>query len=515
MAYICYYALGINNQIILLILILPWSMHKYDVAVIGCGIAGMATAMRLQAAGKSTLILEAHGQPGGCAGFFTKKGFSFDVGATTLVDFAPEGIGGQFLASVGLEMIASEVLDYQLWLPGKTLHLYRDINKWHKERAEKLGNTSAHQAFWALMDKLARVFWQASRNGIKLPLQSAKDVLNAAKAIGIRNLSLASFLNYTVADVLKKYGLENDRELKAVLSMLVEDTVNSTLDEAPLINAALGITIRGAGLYRANGGMKAFWMHLVNHYKNSGGKLLAGHKVEQLSNFDGEYCLHTRKGNFYARQVVSAIPAENTMAIVSSDIKSVLGGYVKRDRNSYESAVVVFLGVPEAEVTCQELTHHQVFVDYNAPLGNGNNMFISVSAPGDINSAPQGCRSVMISTHCKVADWANLTAEEYQCKKEIIGKHLLNLARRVYPELGSNAVVYEVGTPHTYEKFTGRVNGTVGGVRQSLSNSNFKAMPHDIGIKNFRMVGDTTWPGLGTVACILGSKIVAQQLLNN
>jgi phytoene dehydrogenase-like protein len=58
------------------------------------------------------------------------------------------------------------------------------------------------------------------------------------------------------------------------------------------------------------------------------------------------------------------------------------------------------------------------------------------------------------------------------------------------------------------------VDGTVGGVRQNLHNANFKAMPHNIGIKDFRMVGDTSWPGLGTVACILGSKIVAKQLLN-
>jgi phytoene dehydrogenase-like protein len=33
----------------------------YDVAVIGGGMAGMATAARLQARGLSTLVLEAHG----------------------------------------------------------------------------------------------------------------------------------------------------------------------------------------------------------------------------------------------------------------------------------------------------------------------------------------------------------------------------------------------------------------------------------------------------------------------
>ncbi|MCA8938661.1 MAG: FAD-dependent oxidoreductase, partial [Planctomycetes bacterium] len=66
----------------------------YDVAILGAGIAGMASAARLQARGLSTIVLEAHAYPGGCAGYFTREGFSFDVGATTLVDFEPEGVGG-------------------------------------------------------------------------------------------------------------------------------------------------------------------------------------------------------------------------------------------------------------------------------------------------------------------------------------------------------------------------------------------------------------------------------------
>src|SRR6266702_6702082 len=53
----------------------------YDVGVVGGGIAGIATAARLQAQGLSTVVFEAHGQPGGCAGFFRRSGFAFDVGA--------------------------------------------------------------------------------------------------------------------------------------------------------------------------------------------------------------------------------------------------------------------------------------------------------------------------------------------------------------------------------------------------------------------------------------------------
>src|SRR5437762_6655519 len=40
------------------------------------------------------------------------------------------------------------------------------------------------------------------------------------------------------------------------------------------------------------------------------------------------------------------------------------------------------------------------------------------------------------------------------------------------------------------------------GIRLTLHNSNQHAVPHDIGVTGFWLAGDTTWPGLGTVACV-------------
>jgi len=110
---------------------------------------------------------------------------------------------------------------------------------------------------------------------------------------------------------------------------------------------------------------------------------------------------------------------------------------------------VVFLGVPEDEVAGQRLTHHQLLQDYDQPLGDGNNMFVSVSAPGDTVSAPSGHRAVMISTHTDLAQWTGLDESEYALRKKVIGERLIGYARRVYPTLGDRAVVVDVGTPRT------------------------------------------------------------------
>jgi phytoene dehydrogenase-like protein len=140
-------------------------------------------------------------------------------------------------------------------------------------------------------------------------------------------------------------------------------------------------------------------------------------------------------------------------------------------------------------------------------------MFVSVSASGDAESAPSGHRAVMISTHCELADWEGLDPKAYQARKAEIGTRLIGLARRVYPNLGARALVYEVATPRTYERFTRRPRGAVGGTRLGLGNSNQNAVPYDIGVPGFWLVGDTTWPGLGTVACVLGSRLVAEGFL--
>lgn len=485
-----------------------------DVGVIGAGIAGMATAARLQARGRSTIVLEAHGQPGGCAGFFRRRGFAFDVGATTLVDFETEGVGGELLESIGLTNLPAEQLPgYVAWLPDRKVTLHRQSNLWANERLQAFGQSRKYQRFWKFLDQLTNVFWQASRKGVKLPIQNFRDARKALACLGLRHLPLLRYLRWTMLDALKSYGLHHDKALCGLLSMLLEDTVHAKLEDAPLINGTLGISIRGAGLTRTVGGMYGFWRRFRTHYQRMGGNLRVGCPVSRIDPLTGQqsgYRIHTRRGSFDVKQVVAAVPIALTAKLAPTIMARKLDPYLQRDAKAQGGAIVVFLGVPDDEVANQRFTHHQLLQSYDQPLGNGNNMFISVSAKGDEESAPLGHRAVMISTHCELAEWEQLTELEYRQQKAKIGNHLLHLARRVYPQLGENAQMNEIASPCTYERFTHRPRGAVGGVRQTLHNSNQRAVPHDIGIPGFWLVGDTTWPGLGTVACVLGSRIVAE-----
>jgi C-3',4' desaturase CrtD len=490
----------------------------YDVAVIGAGIAGMATAARLQARGLATVVFESHGQPGGCAGFFRRKGFAFDVGATTLVDFEPGGVGGDLLTEIGMPALDGESLPgYVAWLPDRTVTLHRDPAAWADERLRTLGDTPAHQRFWRWMDHLATVFWKASRDGVELPIRGIRGAARALRALGLSNVLLIRYLRWTVGDALRSCGLRGDQPLAGLLGMLLEDTVHARIDDAPLINGALGMTIRGAGLTRPRGGMYGFWRRFTEHYRSLGGCLRVGCPVRQVERRPAcagcGFRIQTRRGCYHAAQVVSALPIALTTRLAPPEVAEVLRPYLWRDASAQGGAAVVFLGVPEVEVAGQSFTHHQLLQDYDRPLGTGNNMFISVSAKGDCESAPPGHRAVMISTHCDLEDWEGLSPEEYSRRKVRLGERLVSLVRCVYPELGHGALVWEVATPRTYERFTSRPRGTVGGIRQTLGNANQNSVPHDIGVPGFWLAGDTTWPGLGTVACVLGSRIVADKVL--
>jgi phytoene dehydrogenase-like protein len=463
---------------------------RFDVAVLGGGIAGMATAGRLQAQGLSTVVIERHGNIGGCAGFFRTRGFAFDVGATTLVDFEAVGAGGELLDAMGLDVPLEPLPGYVAWLPDRTIRLHRDMARWREERASALGDSPQHRALFALLDELASVFWNAARRGLTLPIRSVRDLANVAACIPPRHWPLARYLDATLGDTLARFALAGDTVLVGLLGMLVEDTVHATVAEAPLVNAALGITIRGAGLCRARGGMRGFFSRFATRYRELGGVLQVGTRVERVLGEAGRYQVETSRGLVVASQVVSALPLEIASRVAPAEVDRALAPYLDRDRSRRGGALVMFLGVPEGEVSDHAWNHHQLLIE----------------------SAPAGHRAVMISTHCELDEWRALSTDAYAEKKRALGERLLGYARRVYPRLGEQAIVRSLGTPRSYERYTGRPDGAVGGARLGVGNANQNAVPHDIGVPGFFLVGDGTWPGLGTVAACLASRDVAQRV---
>ena len=170
---------------------------------------------------------------------------------------------------------------------------------------------------------------------------------------------------------------------------------------------------------------------------------------------------------------------------------------------------MAYLGVDE-EVIEDEVDHHQVIVDPAKPLGEGNSIFVSISPKWDRSRAPHGQRAITISTHTRVADWYALAENEaaFEERKQMYLERLIDAAAMALPKLKSHIRLAMPGTPLTFERFTHRVNGMVGGFPQKSLWAGWAPRID----RAMWLVGDSVFPGQSTAGVTLGALRVAREI---
>ena len=95
---------------------------QYDVVVIGAGNGGLVAAATCAKAGLSTLLIEKHNIPGGCATSFRRGRFEFEVSLHELCDYGPEDDKGdvrKLLEGLGANVQWLKVPDlFRVIVPG-------------------------------------------------------------------------------------------------------------------------------------------------------------------------------------------------------------------------------------------------------------------------------------------------------------------------------------------------------------------------------------------------------------
>ena len=113
--------------------------------------------------------------------------------------------------------------------------------------------------------------------------------------------------------------------------------------------------------------------------------------------------------------------------------------------------------------------------------------------PGTRAAAPASRRAVTISTHTNLAPWWELFDTDraaYEARKAAYAERLLHAAERALPSLRAAADLVLPGTPVTFQRFTRRAWGWVGGFPQT---NLFRAWgPRLAG--GLWMVGDSIFP---------------------
>jgi phytoene dehydrogenase-like protein len=171
---------------------------------------------------------------------------------------------------------------------------------------------------------------------------------------------------------------------------------------------------------------------------------------------------------------------------------------------------MVYVGLDGSAIPADFPLHHQVVVQ--EPLAEGNTVFLSLSPDWDGGRAPAGQRALTLSTHTRLEPWWDLYENDrsaYEACKDAYIARMLAAAELALPRVRDAAALILPGTPISFQRFTRRDWGWVGGFPQT---SLFRAWGPRLA-PGMWMVGDSIFPGQSTAAVALGGLRVAGALL--
>ncbi len=473
---------------------------KARIVIAGAGIGGVAAGALLARRGYQVTLLEAQAAPGGCAATFERQGFRFDAGATVGCGFHPKGP----LALLGDELDIAWPL-----MPCPVAWEYRCGDRvFHlsHSRSEILSVFPASRSFWQEQDRLASLLWSVSGESMPWPPSGIGDYRElAATAFGKLSLSasLAGFAGKTALQWMAMYGLDRDSDFVRFIDAQLLISVQTTAREANALFAAIALDLPVKGTHRVTGGIGRVAELLAASVEGDGGSVLYGRRVSRMEHRnDRIVSVATADGErFPADLVIANLTPESLHELFSKESVLRLG---KQPAPCW-GAFVLYLGVDEdvfGDVSC----NHLQIIRPEGPLGEGSSLFISVSPSDDSLRAPEGYRAVTVSTHTRPDLWFDALSEgrhAYEALKSDYIRQMFMLLEARFAGISARCRVTCAATPVTFERYTGRARGYVGGYPQR---SLFRVRGPGTPVKNLFLAGDSIFPGQSLPGVVTGVR---------
>jgi C-3',4' desaturase CrtD len=473
---------------------------RSDAVVIGAGIAGLTAAAELTKRGVRTVVVERHNVPGGCASFYQRDGYRFDVGATLVGGFGSRGI--HRLLNERYDIVVSPVAiepSMVVHLPDETVVRFGD-ERWPAERERAFGSEA--EQFWRAQERIADLTWDFSTRFPALPVDLPS--LGAlARAVRPRQLGLLGTLGRSVASIVPPGA---SRRLRAFVDAQLLITAQTDAAGADLAYGATALDLAREGTFHLPDGVSTIAVALARATRRAGGEIRYKASVVAIETARARVTgVRLEDGRHIAcRRVISALPVHDTAALcapLSRAYRSRLAAQPER-----YGAFMLYCALPPGVVPAGLASHHQLLADYDAPLGEGNSTFLSFSGADEPHRARNGGRAVTISTHTDVARWERAHRDGTDdILRATYARRLLAALDRVIPNASSRARFIEAATPHTFARYTSRRRGLVGGLPQTPANATFGAFTQRTPIAGLYLCGDTTFPGQSTVGTSLGA----------
>jgi len=488
-------------------------MSNREVIVIGAGVGGLATAIRLRAAGFSVRIFEKAACAGGKLSEIRNGPYRFDAGPSlfTMPELCDElfTLHGKDPRHYYSYTKLSEICRY-FYEDGTRVSSYSDPEQRAREWMDKLGippeTTKAHLQRAADIWELSREVFVFNRFG-HLGSLFSKNMLKGL--INIRKLHVFE----TMHQLNSRY-LPNEKAIQlfnryATYNGSNPYTAPATLHVIPHIEYNIGAYFPEGGMIRITQALEklAYDCGVEIHYNTAAEQILSEDfcvKAVRCSNHN----IHR------ADIVVSNADAAFTYAQLMGD-REQEAEILKQERSS--SALVFNWGIrgnfPELDLhniffsAGYDQEFHCIFRQFSLYSDPTVYIFISSkAAPGD---APEGCENwfVMINAPAdKGQDWPKLCAT---ARTAILAKLKRILNKDIEPLIETEDIL----TPPLIESLTSSVEGSLYGPSSNSKWSAFLRHPnYSKKYRNLYFAGGSVHPGGGIPMVLSSAKICAETI---
>ncbi len=484
-------------------------MRSCDVLVIGAGLGGLAAAMRLQAAGYRTLVIEARERPGGRAYRLEDGGHVWDMGPTLVT-----------LPSLFRELWGAAGADFDEDVELLPLRPYYRVVFADSSSVEYGGGDDADAvaalapedapAVSRFLRRTARIYDRAFGELARQPFLSIADFLRVVPEL----VRLGA--HRSVYSLTRRHF--TDERVRALFSFHPLFIGGNPL-RASSVYSIVPHLERTEGVWYARGGTYAIVEAMVRRFRTLGGELLTGVPVDRILVEQGRAAgaLLATGEEVRSRAVVSNADAPMTyLRLLGKEHRPKFWGWrLPRMRYSM-SCYLLYLGLDR---TFPELAHHTIVMppDYRSTLRHvfdGRGLppqlafYVHTPSRTDPSVAPPGRETmyvlVPVPHEGRGIDWER---DEPAFRERV----LRELERAPgFAGLRASIAVLHAFTPRDFAERLRSFRGAAFSIEPTLFQSAAFRPRNRTEVPGLYLVGAGTHPGAGMPGVLLSAAITAR-----
>ena len=483
---------------------------KKQIAIIGSGIAGLASAIRLAKLGFEVKIFEKNNFAGGKINELLLNGYRFDTGPSVLT--LPELLD-ELIETSGFKpedlyhLYKLENLCRYFYPDGTILNAYSDVNRFAEE-AEQVSGEPAENII-NYLNKSRKMFEHVS----DIFLSGSSHILKTFKTEVLKKF----ICKWKKLDSLTSMHKRNTKSFKTEKLVQLFDHYATYLGSNPYkIPATYNIISHlehNVGSFIPKGGMRKVISVMVDMCEKLGVKI-------ELNSFVEKVLVNKNK---IEGIVVNGKNQYCDIVICNSDIHYFRNNLIdttitKQDEIKQElssSAIIFYWGMDR---TFDELDTHNILFSGNyeeefeylfnyKTLYKDPTVYLFISSklnPEDAPAKSENWFCMINSPHVEGHCWETMVQK---VKKIIIDK----INKTLFCDISRHIETESVLHPQMIEQITHSYKGALYGQSSNSRFSVFKRQPNfDRKIKGLYYAGGTVHPGGGIPLCLLSAKIVAE-----